>query len=219
MIDVLVPTYGRPDKLELLARNILEASRKVDLVTFVVEADDPASIAAVGAIGPGVRYIINTGPRSYAGAINTAAAHVDSPWLFTGADDLRYYWGWDTAALRLARICDAMVVGTNDLGHPAVLAGQHSTHSLVSMEYVKQGATADRCPGKVLHDYDHNWVDTELVHVARHRGVYAHCHTSLVEHLHPAWGKADSDATYTAGAANYDTDQAEFERRMETIEP
>lgn len=216
VIDVVIPTYGRADRLGEVAFNVLSTTPNLAALSFVVEADDAESVAAVAAIpSPKVRCIINDGDRTYAGAINCAARQVSAPWLFTGADDLRFHPGWDESALRLGAVAHAAVIGTNDLGHPAVLAGHHSTHSLVSMEYVRAvGATVDGIPGKVLHDYHHNYVDTELVAVAQRRGAYVHCHAAKVEHLHPAWGKADGDDTYTAGVERFDEDRAIYEQRM-----
>lgn len=215
-IDVVIPTVGRPDRLADLAFNVIDRTPNLASLTFVVEEDDEPSIMAIMAIpSPKVQWFVNEGPRTYAGAINTAAARCKADWLFTGADDLAFHANWDTAALRLAAATRAKVIGTNDLGNGAVLAGHHSTHSLVSMDYVRAGlCTVDGIPGKVLHDYDHNYVDTELVAVAKARGVYVHCHAAKVEHLHPFWGKGESDATYEAGMAHFDDDKAEFERRM-----
>lgn len=215
MIDVLIPTYGRSARLADLVTNIFEASVHVDLVTVIAEADDKPTISAVEKLGNFVRLIINDRERTYAGAINCAVDHVVSPWLFTGADDLRFYAGWDVQALRLANLTDAQVVGTNDLWNASVLAGRHSTHSLVTLDYIRTvGATADAIPGKCLHEYHHNFVDPELVQVAMFRDVYAHCHTSIVEHLHPLAGKGETDATYELGRSQYDADADLFQQRM-----
>jgi hypothetical protein len=220
LIDVVIPTFGRADRLTDVAFNVIENTANLASVTFVVEADDAESIEAVQAIPSSlVRCLLNTGPRSYAGAINIAAGYRDAPWLFTGADDLRFHPGWDESALRLATATGAQVVGTNDLGHPAVLRGEHSTHSLVHRDYIADGATAERILGKVLHEYDHCYVDTELVAVARFRRVYAHCHAAKVEHLHPIWDKGSWDETYAAGAANVDADKVEFDKRMKAVQP
>lgn len=216
VIDVVIPTFGRSDRLAEVAFDVINNSRNVARVMFVVEEDDTASIEAVWSIpSPLVSLHCNDGERTYAGAINSAAKVVTAPWMFTGADDLHFHRGWDESALRLAAATGAKVIGTNDLGHPAVLAGKHSTHSLVSMDYVRQvGATADATPGVVLFNYHHNFVDTELCAVAMHRGVYAHAHASRVEHMHPVWGKAQGDATYDAGASQFDADAETFRWRM-----
>jgi glycosyltransferase involved in cell wall biosynthesis len=218
-IDVVIPTYGRAHKLAALVDNIKQASTLVWNITIVYEDDDKPTAGAVAALRDDmVRGIINTKGRTYADCVNLAAEVCDAEWLFTGADDLRFYAGWDVQALRLASLTEAKVIGTNDLWNASVLAGQHSTHSLVAVDYIDNlGATADAIPGKVLHEYHHNFVDPELVQVAAIRGVYAHCHTSLVEHLHPLAGKAEMDATYEHGTSQYQADAALFQERMATF--
>jgi hypothetical protein len=217
-IDVLIPSYGRAARLASVVENVRGASAHVDTVTIIAEADDKATIAAVKALGPTARLILNDRERTYAGAINCAVDQVAAEWLFTGSDDLRFFAGWDVQALRLARLTGAKVVGTNDLWNASVLAGQHSTHSLVELAYIRtMGATADAIPGKCLHEYHHNFVDPELVQVAMHRDVYAHCHTALVEHMHPLAGKGDMDATYEHGASRYQEDAALFAERMAAL--
>lgn len=212
---VVVPTFGRSNRLVAVFRNIVDRSSPSVRALFVIEADDPDSLQVCNQFG--LPYLINTGHRSYAGAVNCAAAELDCDWLFTGADDLDFRAGWDVNALRLADLTGAKVIGTNDLHHSHVLAGQHSTHSLVAADYIAEGATADAIPGKVLHEYHHNYVDTELVQVAMRRGVYAHCHTSVVEHLHPFWGLAEMDATYEHGQSQYGEDGVLFEQRMSAL--
>jgi hypothetical protein len=218
LVDVVIPTYGRPDRLEAVAANVIANTANLAALTFVVEEDDQPTLDAIYEItSTKVRCLLNDGPRTYAGAINTAAKNLVGAWLFTGADDIHFHPAWDEKAIRLANITGASVVGTNDLGHPAVLRGDHSTHSLVAADYIAAGATADGEPGKVLHDYDHNFVDNELVEVARRRGAYIHCHAAKVEHLHPVWGKGEADDTYINGNANYDADAATFQQRMAAL--
>jgi hypothetical protein len=85
------------------------------------------------------------------------------------------------------------------------MAGNHSTHSLVTREYVDRFGTIDR-PGIALHEgYLHEFVDDEFVQTAMHRNAFAFAFDAHVEHLHPAWGKAPSDRSY---------EQAPFRMRM-----
>jgi hypothetical protein len=76
------------------------------------------------------------------------------------------------------------------------MAGDHSTHSLVTREYVDKFGTIDE-PGVVLHEgYHHEFVDDEFVQTAMFRGMWAFAEDSHVEHLHPNWNKAPSDRLY-----------------------
>ena len=143
-----------------------------------------------------VQVGLDQGGGNYAEKINRGVDLTSEPLLFLGADDLDFRSGWLEAAL--ARLADGIgVVGTNDLCNPRVIAGEHSTHSLVTREYAALG-TIDE-PGKLLHEgYPHEFVDDEFVETAKFRGAYAHAGDAIVEHLHPMAGKAPTDALYSA---------------------
>jgi hypothetical protein len=56
-------------------------------------------------------------------------------------------------------------------------------------------------------------VDDEIVTAAKQRGVWAPALASVVEHLHPLWGKAEVDDTYVRGQRYAGRDKATFEKR------
>lgn len=133
----------------------------------------------------------------YASKINLALNLVFTEWLFCGADDLKFYPNWFENAMKVAHE-GIYVIGTQDLGNPRVKRGTHSTHTLVHTQYARdEGCTADGLPGQVLCPrYWHEYCDDELVGVAKKRGIWAFAHDSVVEHLHPHWGKAPTDPSY-----------------------
>lgn len=127
----------------------------------------------------GVRY------PSYAKAINAGAKESTEPYLFCGADDLKFTKGWLEEALKKMN-GNIQVVGTNDLH-----SGDRATHCLVSREFLP--GTQDNT-GLLMHeDYVKIYGDTELVQTARHRGVYDYAPESVVEHLHPDWDTRKKD--------------------------
>jgi hypothetical protein len=135
----------------------------------------------------------------------------DEPLIFTGACDLAFHVGWLEACER--RIdAGAQVVGTNDLGNPRVIAGDHSTHTLMTRAYASLPCI-DGSPGPLFEGYRHEQLDDELVGTAKARGVYAHADDAHVEHLHPNWGKAPTDATYDAQTERMRADRGLFRRR------
>jgi hypothetical protein len=70
-------------------------------------------------------------------------------------------------------------------------------------------------PGRLLHEgYGHNFVDNELVETAKTRDAWTFAADSIVEHLHPSWGKAERDQTYNIGRARFDADRRYFQRRQ-----
>jgi len=191
--------------------NALDSTEHAN-VYFIVEPDDHASITAVvGTVG--ANLILNRRKQNYAGAINTGVIDTDEPYVFAGADDLNFHHGWFEAAVALMKK-PIEVVGTNDLGNPSVMRGEHATHYLVTRNYATQGV-ADR-EGIMLHEgYDHNWCDTEFIETAKWRGRFAPCLDSKVEHMHVAWGKAQMDRTYTKGFSNEGIDARLFQERSE----
>lgn len=206
-VVILVPVLARPHRVARLLENIAGATPQPHRVLFLCDPGDQAEQDAIRVAGGEML----TPGGSYAQKINRGAAATDEPLLFLAADDLRFHDGWLPAAAAL--ISDQVsVVGTNDLGNRRVLAGEHSTHSLVARCYLERG-TIDET-GKLLHEgYRHNFCDTEFIQTARARGAYAHAPDSIVEHLHPDWGKADRDRTYAKGRATFRVDRRTFARR------
>jgi glycosyltransferase involved in cell wall biosynthesis len=181
-----------------LLESIEAATTLPHRVLFIASPSDDAEQDAIRATGADL-LVLNKEPRSgdYARKINAGYRATTEPLLFLAADDLHFHADWfERAAARVAGA--VQVVGTNDLGNRRVIAGEHSTHTLVTRRYADDFGTIDE-PGSVLHEgYPHEFVDDELVGTAKHRGVWDHAGDSIVEHLHPHWGKAPSDELYEA---------------------
>jgi hypothetical protein len=202
-LDIIIPTYGRPDRLLDVLEDAHHGASGVDhVVTLVVEAFDNEIWDALDECveQPWWQYRINCRTASYAGAMNQQCLDTDAEFVFMGADDLHFHPGWYQEAVAMMD-GTTMVVGTNDLFNQRVLAGNGSTHHLVDMRYLRdRGGTPDMGPGIALFEgYSHNYVDTEFIEVAKARAVFKPCLTSVVEHLHVQAGKAPMDATYAKG--------------------
>lgn len=210
---IIVPVLARPHRVLPTLESIASATTSPHRVLFVVSDSDAEERDALEDAGA-EHLVVDDRHGSYPCKVNRAYKASSEPLLFLAADDLDFHPGWLEAATgQLAH--GAMVVGTNDLGNARVLAGTHSTHTLVTRGYADSpGATADR-RNTVLHEgYRHWYCDDELVGVARRRGVYSHAHDAVVEHLHPYHGKADRDRTYAAGEAGRRLDRREHARRL-----
>jgi glycosyltransferase involved in cell wall biosynthesis len=221
LIDIITPTLSRADRLAGHVANVHEATIVDWVITFVVEADDTDSRVAVEELaghpvfGRHVRFLINERTRNCAGAFNTGVAASDATYWFQGGDDVRYHPGWDVKTVALMGD-DVKVVGTNDLtGHPEVLAGTAATHFLVDRQYtVEVGCTWDLGPGVAgFEGYHHLAFDSEIVGVARARGVFAPCLDAVVEHVHPSAGKAQADDLYQHNWSRQAFDVAVFDIR------
>lgn len=210
-VAILVPALARPWNVAPLLASIEAATPEPHWVAFIIDSDDIAEREAL--IAARADAIVVAPGATYAEKINGGFAFTCAPWIFQGADDLRFYPGWLPAALAAAGDRYG-VVGTNDLYNPRVLAGQASTHSLIRRAYIaEQGGTVDGS-GLVLSEaYRHVFVDDELVQTARSRGQFIHAHDSIVEHLHPYAQKSEMDSTYEKGMSVIAEDQATFESR------
>lgn len=140
------------------------------------------------------------GPRpngDYAHKVNHAYRTSTHPFLFLGADDLEFHHGWWTSARACLELDTSVgVLGTNDLAPTdRAQAGDHSTHSVVRRSYADLGLI-DGTPGILYEGYVHEYVDDELVGTAKKRGAWLYDVNSVVEHLHPHWGKGPTDALY-----------------------
>jgi len=162
------------------------------------------------------RYLREMG--SFAEKVNRAFEVSDEPWLFIVGDDVRFHPGWLDQAMEVSHGPNVHVVGTNDLGNAAVMAGEHATHLFISRAYVEHlGASLDG-PGIVCHEgYRHWYVDNEIVELAKKRKVWAPCLASHVEHLHPLFRKGAMDAVYAIGQAAAETDRALWQQRHRTM--
>jgi hypothetical protein len=211
MVAVLIPVLARPQRVARLVANLAATSHGVRCnPVFLCTPSDEAEIAAVRATAAAcIVTDWDGGPGDYARKINLGFARTHERFVLLAADDLYFHGGWAERAVAAWYESGACVIGTNDLANPAVLAGEHATHSLVHRDYGECG-TADE-QGKLLHEgYGHNFVDNEFVETARARGTFWPALDSRVEHEHPIWSKGHPDATYEKGQQRYHEDQRLF---------
>lgn len=216
-VRVLAPVLARPDNVPRVLRSLEESRPGVEVaITFITNYDDHAEHEALREHG--CDYIIvgwQAGSGDWARKINHAVKLYDEDdWFLLGADDIHFHPGWAKHALACARNYNALVVGTEDMGNrEARKWKKFSTHPLVHRTYIERGVIDQ--PGKLLNeDYDHNFPDRELAEYAAHQGVWCYCDLAMVEHMHPGWGKAESDWVYRKGVKNFSRDQRRFHRRQ-----
>ena len=213
-VAVLIPVLSRPSRVQPLVEALRACSPDVPCRPyFLVSPGDAAEEEAVRASGANlIKVTWPPGRGDYARKMNHGFAHTDELYVFLGADDLRFDPDWAVEAIAVQQETGACVVGTNDLGNPRVVSGEHSTHTLVHRGYGDCGTIDD--PTRILHEhYHHQFVDDELVQTALSRDTYAHAHDAHVEHLHPNWGKAADDSTYRRGNRHFWADRNLFLQR------
>ncbi len=193
-VCILVPTLGRPHHIKPLLDSIYKNTTNFSIL-FLTSPSDYDVEAKITECDEKFIEVATREKGDYARKINVGYKETEEPLLFLAATDLFFHEHWlDRATDKLSD--KIHVVGTNDMGNGRVTSGKHSTHSLVTREYVDRFGVIDE-PGKVLHEgYPHEYVDDEFVQTAQHRQAFAMALDSYVEHLHPAWGKAEWDASY-----------------------
>lgn len=210
-VAVLVPVMRRPQNAEPFMRS-LTASTGLATVYAIHDEDDIETRDAWKRAGA---HVIQSSGPTFAVKVNDGYRATSEPWCFLVGDDVRFLPGWYDHARLAADVTKAAVVGTNDLGNPRVMRGEHATHMLVRRSYVDEVGFWDG-PGLICHEsYSHWYVDDELVAAARQAGVWAMALASKVEHLHPIFGKGTTDAVYELGQARQEQDRKVFEARAE----
>lgn len=179
----------------------------------IADADDADSLSAWSAAGALV-LVLPDAPGTFARKANYGYRMSRAPWLLFVGDDVVFHPGWLDAALAVAGATSAQVIGTNDLGSERVRAGEHATHLLVSREYVDTVGASWDGPGVAFHEgFRHQYLDNEAIDVARSRGTWAFAADSVIEHLHPAFGKGENDPVYEIGNAAGPADLVVYQER------
>jgi hypothetical protein len=214
---VIVPVLNRPQNAEPFMRS-LRASTGVAIVQVVCSEDeDEAAWKEAGA-----HVVERTDKVTFSEKVNHGFGRsgwpmplVDEQFIFLTGDDVVFRPGWLDQAQHTARLTGAQVVGVNDLGNPRIMAGEFATHFLIRRQYIEERGASWDGPGVVCHEgYRHCFVDNEIVTVAKQRGVFAVSRASVVEHMHPEYGKAETDETYRLGYEQFETDERHFRSRL-----
>jgi hypothetical protein len=218
VIALLIPVLGRPQQIKPLLASVAENTSSAHRVVFIFSPGDTAIEEAKDSQALLLTATWQPGKADYAKKLALGFEQTDEPWLFQGATDLVFYPGWDVYALKLAERTGCGVVGTNDLGNPLVKRGRHSTHSLFARSYITHyGGTSDGTGLIFSEAYDHQWTDSEFIETATRRRQFVFSKRSIVEHLHPHWGKSEMDATYEKAHRSTSHDQRMFMQRRGKI--
>jgi hypothetical protein len=214
VLAILIPVLGRKNQIKNVLNSIKLATVVEHRVIFICSPRDSARsacLAATSAETITVPWV--PGRADFAKKINLAYEEVEADWYFQAATDLVFQPRWDTLALEVGK--SVGVVGTNDLGNPHVKRGHAATHILFSREYIETfGGTYDGSAKVFSEEYDHSFVDTEFVQTALLHGQFRPSIMSIVEHMHPHWGKGEMDSTYEKSVREFKEDAVIYNNRM-----
>ena len=205
----LIPVLDRPANVAPLIAS-WKASRTPGKLVFLATATDEAELAALAAADAvyHTTYAI-TWPQK----INWAVNRVVADWYLFGADDITFTPGWWGEVMAVHKATGARVIGTNDEANPRVMAGEHSTHTVVARSYIREHGTIDA--DEAVCSFYHHWcVDDELLWTAKGRGEWATAGKAILAHHHPYFDDTvPVDTTYQRGEANAEADLALWKDR------
>ena len=215
LMTVIVPSRGRPENIRRLAEAWIATGASSGTALIVaVDEDDPQrheyeelapSIADFGGV-----LILNTSePRirlggilnylGYAYATESLSQYIG----FMGDDHLPRTPCWDTAVSGALDDLGSGIVYGNDL-----LQGEKlPTAAFMTADIIR--TLGSMCPPTLEHLY----IDNAWLELGRAMGRLRYLPDVVIEHLHPAAGKAATDQTYAEANApdRYRRDRAAFE--------
>lgn len=187
---VIVPTRGRPGNVRRLIAGLAETGTSVADFLFVVDDDDPETpeYLRLADVTEGHRFAVIHRMR-LGGTLNFISAQHTSEYGaigFMGDDHLPRTRGWDKEVLDALNQPGPRVVYGNDLlqGETLPTAVFMSSRIIRALGYM--------CPKGQLHLYHDNfWLE-----LGRSLGGLVYLHDTVIEHIHPAAGKAEMDNGY-----------------------
>lgn len=194
----------RPDKLMRALHSFFATTATYD-VEIVVAADTPE----VREIAQDCAHIVawSDTPISAPLAWNLGASAATGDWIGLGADDLIFHDDW-CEAIQPYLVPRWGMVGLNDDMDSYGRLGW-ATHWLASRDFLVKHIGGVLVPPV----YQHGFVDVEVSFIAQALDLFVYVPDAHVEHLHPAWRKAESDALYDEKEAVSGYDRATFNFR------
>lgn len=202
LVSIIMPTRERPKQALRCINRFWQTTRGYD-VEIIVLTDDPATVA--------VMPMLDLEPRSSALELwNHGARQASGDVLVLAADDLWPFHGWLGETLeRMGDFPDARggMIGFNDLGRDGSALATHWAITRAAAIAWNGGVLVPPC-------YHHYFVDNEVTERLRRADRYIWATNAIVEHRHPAFGKAQADALYLAKLPLMDVDGAIFRQRQ-----
>ena len=199
--DILIPAM-RVERFAGLVENVESTTPEPHTVWWMVGTDEAeAELRRLG------QQCFRDEGGTWGNRLNFMFARTHAPYVFLGADDVRFHDGWLRAALGAQRGLEG-VVAVADLFNP------EGTLALVARSYIERFSGCVDQPGVVIHPgYRHNYSETELFGTARARRRFRYCPDAVVEHLHWANGKSPRDPVYDVCEETMADDRARYMAR------
>jgi hypothetical protein len=187
---ILIPAM-RPEKAMALYRNIEETTPEPHAIYWAI--DPAAGFPDLQTYSPNT--VMSDNGDTWGHRLNALFNLTTEPYIFTGADDVRFHPGWLYEAMLPMKSVDGVVAVCDGLNPKGTL-------SLVSRNYINQESGCVDVPGVIIYPgYHHFFSETELFCTAESRGRFAYAANSMVEHYHHVNNKAPFDAVYALGGS------------------
>lgn len=213
-VAILIPTLGRADSLASLLQNLRQVTEFRYRVYFVVDHEDLETRHLLETM-PGFDFQVVLCDGTFPEKTNAGYRASSEELVAPLADDVVFRDGWLQAVLPHFE-AGWQVVGTYDTS-PVTEDGWHVTMPVLRRSYIEDPGAAWGETGTVFHEgLHHNFTDTELWQLARHRDIAIFEREAVIEHRHPCWGGRPVDETDAKGnGQNWEADEALFIRRKE----
>lgn len=218
-IAIVVPVMRRPKNAAPFMASA-NATMQLPHVYAVCDREDSATAQAWLQAGATVLY--SDRGSTYAQKVNDAVGKTSEPWLMVVGDDVEFHPGWWEEAAKLSDRYH--VIGTNDslpgrVRNPEVASGRHADHWLIRRSYIETDGGCLDGPGVATPEaYGHWFTDREVIELARARGVFSPCLTSIVEHHHPGYDGLPRDEVYVKAIATSSDDAKTWANRSTLID-
>lgn len=215
-IAILVPTYGRPQRLQTVSDNIHKVTKYPHHVYFIIEQND----RSYDEIKPLLEKdsFIESGGNTYVSAINYGFKMTTEPFVMLGSDDIEFTEGWDEAMMHKFENKATGVVGHMD-DWPISRTGFHGSHLLIRREYIDGFSGVVDEPNVVYSSqYHHIMCDIETEQTAIKRNAFAFATTAIIHHHHWFNKQAEYDETYKRATSVQSHDEGVYRERRHMFE-
>jgi len=196
MIDIAItfPTRGRPDNVRRLVASVRATASTNPEIIIYVDDDDTSYLG----LDKELNIIIQNGPRkTLSSCYNDCVQKTSAEILMFAGDDLLFRTqNWDLEIINtFSKYPDKIVFVHGNDGHWEHRLG---THGFLHRKWVN--AVGYFIPPFFGCDFSDVWITD----VANALGRKVYLSNILIEHMHPAFGKADWDQTHKERLARND---------------
>lgn len=176
MLDVFIPSFGRPQNLAKVVANLHQTTVHPVHPVLILERTDTESIEAASRITNRTTLVGDF--RSYSNAINTAYFMTTGDYFITSLDDLEFTPGWDVPLFKILDSRPEVQAAMSSMD------GVFNSLAVIRRSYLQRESLVSGMPNLVLYPYHHHESDREMYWTLKNRGVLVECPESIVHHRH-----------------------------------